>query len=144
MAATRNLMAEESPPRLFLSYSHKDGHLRERVVEMLTNLKWIGLIELWYDREILPGKDWAKAQRSRCWVENGLPMPPFASTTPLKPGRSSAAPRSTPAQMNSRSPCPSPPSPPNPSGPCHAGSSPARVTRSVAVIIAGVGSPAYR
>ncbi len=60
MAATRNLMAEESPRRLFLSYSHKDGQLRERVVEMLTNLKWIGLIELWYDREILPGKDWAK------------------------------------------------------------------------------------
>ena len=45
--------------RAFCSYSHKDGKLRERLDIYLESLRREGLIEVWNDRRITGGKEWA-------------------------------------------------------------------------------------
>jgi Sulfatase-modifying factor enzyme 1/TIR domain len=44
-----------SPISLFYSYSHKDEGLRDELGEHLFPLERAGLIEVWHDREMLPG-----------------------------------------------------------------------------------------
>jgi hypothetical protein len=41
--------------KLFYSYSHKDEELRNELAEHLFPLERAGLIEVWHDREMLPG-----------------------------------------------------------------------------------------
>ena len=50
-----------SPFRLFISYSHKDEALRSRVCEHLVGLQREGVIDLWHDRKIRAGQEWAGA-----------------------------------------------------------------------------------
>lgn len=45
---------------LFISYSHADDALRERLEIHLTILKRQGVIQMWNDRAIEPGKPWEK------------------------------------------------------------------------------------
>jgi tetratricopeptide (TPR) repeat protein len=47
------------PLKVFISYSHKDELLRERFLIHLRQLRREGLIELWHDRCIVAGGDWA-------------------------------------------------------------------------------------
>jgi formylglycine-generating enzyme required for sulfatase activity len=47
--------AEGAPIKLFCSYSHKDEELRNELAEHLFPLERAGLIEVWHDREMLPG-----------------------------------------------------------------------------------------
>ncbi len=44
--------------KVFLSYAHEDEELRDELEEHLGSLKYSGLIESWYDREIAAGTDW--------------------------------------------------------------------------------------
>ena len=44
-----------APIRLFYSYSHKDEELRNELADHLFPLQRAGLIEVWHDREMLPG-----------------------------------------------------------------------------------------
>ncbi len=44
--------------RLFFSYSHKDSELRRELDAHLSPLKREGLIQGWYDREIVAGAEW--------------------------------------------------------------------------------------
>jgi len=46
---------------IFCSYAHsdKDEGLRKELWEHLSLLERQGLVKTWYDRQILPGTDWA-------------------------------------------------------------------------------------
>jgi len=44
---------------VFVSYSHKDETLRKKLEAHLRTLSGEGIISLWHDRNITPGKDWA-------------------------------------------------------------------------------------
>lgn len=48
-------------PRVFVSYSHADEAWKERVVRQLRVLEPEGVLEVWDDREIAGGDDWASA-----------------------------------------------------------------------------------
>lgn len=45
--------------RLFVSYSHRDEALKDQLVSHLKVLQMDGLIDVWHDRRIDPGHDWA-------------------------------------------------------------------------------------
>lgn len=52
-----------SPPtsvKVFLSYSHKDEALKEKLDAHLSALKRSGIVETWSDRKIPAGEDWKK------------------------------------------------------------------------------------
>lgn len=44
---------------VFVSYSHKDETLRKKLDDHLIGLKQQGVISLWHDRKIIPGREWA-------------------------------------------------------------------------------------
>lgn len=44
---------------VFISYSHKDKHLRGELENHLTRLKRTGVITIWHDRKIDAGQKWA-------------------------------------------------------------------------------------
>jgi internalin A len=50
--------AREGPPRLFVSYSHKDETLRAELETHLKLLQRQGLISVWTDRRIAGGREW--------------------------------------------------------------------------------------
>jgi len=45
-------------PKVFISYSHKDGEWKDRLVTHLGVLQQQGLLDIWEDRQIVPGEDW--------------------------------------------------------------------------------------
>lgn len=45
---------------LFISYSHKDRELRDKLEIALSNLRKQNLISDWYDGDIPPGSEWKK------------------------------------------------------------------------------------
>src|SRR5947209_13734895 len=45
---------------VFLSYAHEDESLLQKLETHLSLLKRQGLISTWYDRQIVPGTNWAK------------------------------------------------------------------------------------
>ncbi len=45
---------------IFLCYSHEDEKLRNIIAKLLRRLERQGQITVWYDREIGPGKEWAR------------------------------------------------------------------------------------
>jgi len=51
----------EEPIRVFISYSHRDAHLRTRLETSLAVLIRKGLITIWNDIHIRPGEDFAQA-----------------------------------------------------------------------------------
>lgn len=55
---------------LFLSYSHRDEDLRDGLTRHLKLLERTGLIELWHDRRILPGDEWAEAINTHLYVSD--------------------------------------------------------------------------
>ncbi len=57
---------KNSKLKLFISYSHKDEEYVEEFRKWLALLKQNGIIEEWYDRKIVPGKNWEKE------IENNL------------------------------------------------------------------------
>lgn len=46
--------------QVFCSYSHRDREYQDELAQHLSTLKRLGLIELWYDKEICAGDDWKK------------------------------------------------------------------------------------
>jgi formylglycine-generating enzyme required for sulfatase activity len=48
------------PVKVFLSYSHQDEELRNDLVKHLAGLRQRGLIDLWHDRKIKAGTEWAE------------------------------------------------------------------------------------
>jgi|SRR5579884_1775606 len=48
------------PIDVFISYSHKDKKLREKLDAHLSNLRNQGLINAWHDGDITPGTEWEK------------------------------------------------------------------------------------
>lgn len=46
------------PFDVFISYSHKDQEMREELVTHLAVLRYQGLIQHWYDGDIVPGTEW--------------------------------------------------------------------------------------
>ena len=49
------------PVEVFISYSHKDEKLKDRLVEHLSLLKRQGYINVWHDRVIKAGQNWSSA-----------------------------------------------------------------------------------
>lgn len=49
---------QSEPVRVFLSYSHADDDMREKLARHLTILVRGGVISTWHDRMILPGEEW--------------------------------------------------------------------------------------
>src|SRR5436305_12926270 len=47
------------PLSVFISYAHEDEPLRQRLETHLSLLRRQGFISEWYDRDILPGTEWA-------------------------------------------------------------------------------------
>jgi hypothetical protein len=45
--------------RIFYAYAHKDESLRDKLAKHLKRLDGSHISTEWYDREILPGADWA-------------------------------------------------------------------------------------
>ena len=52
-------MAPSRPVKVFISYAHEDGELREKLEAQLAILRRQGLIEIWQDRQIGAGAEWA-------------------------------------------------------------------------------------
>jgi hypothetical protein len=52
-------MALSRPVKVFISYTHKDEELRKKLEAHLAILRHQGLIEIWHDRQIGAGTDWA-------------------------------------------------------------------------------------
>lgn len=52
------LTAVKEPPRLFISYSHKDELYKDELVEHLSGMRRNGEIKDWTDRAIIPGEKW--------------------------------------------------------------------------------------
>jgi TIR domain/CHAT domain len=52
--------AEKPPVEVFISYSHKDKLLRDRLAVQLSNLRRQGVIRDWFDGDIIPGTEWRK------------------------------------------------------------------------------------
>jgi len=48
----------ENALRVFISYSHKDEELRDKLDTHLSNLRWDGVISSWYDRQLTAGMEW--------------------------------------------------------------------------------------
>ncbi len=48
------------PPKVFVSYSHRDGEWKDRLLRHLTVLEEQDLIELWEDRRIEAGGEWSR------------------------------------------------------------------------------------
>jgi TIR domain len=48
----------EKAVRVFISYSHKDEELRDKLDAHLSNLHWDGVISSWYDRQLIAGMEW--------------------------------------------------------------------------------------
>lgn len=48
----------EKAVRVFISYSHKDEELRDKLDAHLSNLHWDGVISSWYDRQLTAGVEW--------------------------------------------------------------------------------------
>lgn len=49
---------EDKPAEVFVSYAHEDEEFRIQLEKHLSILRRRGLIELWQDREITPGREW--------------------------------------------------------------------------------------
>lgn len=46
--------------KLFISYSHIDKRLCDKLLTQLSSLKYLGVIETWHDGDIAPGGSWKK------------------------------------------------------------------------------------
>ncbi len=44
--------------KIFVSYAHKDEDLKKELLKHLAGFKRKGMIEIWHDREIIPGQKW--------------------------------------------------------------------------------------
>lgn len=47
-----------TPINIFLCYAHEDSKLVEELEKQLQPLRNLGLIAIWDDREISPGREW--------------------------------------------------------------------------------------
>ncbi|MFN5463667.1 MAG: AAA-like domain-containing protein, partial [Cyanobacteriota bacterium] len=85
-------MPEGSPLRLFVSYSHKDENLRAALDDSLAGLQRDGVIDLWHDRKISAGQEWAGAIDANlegadivlCLVSVGFMASPYIKDIELK------------------------------------------------------------
>jgi hypothetical protein len=85
-------MPETTPVRLFLSYSHKDESLREALGDHLAGLQREGVIDVWHDRKISAGQEWAGAIDSNleeadivlCLVSAGFLASPYCNDKELR------------------------------------------------------------
>jgi tetratricopeptide (TPR) repeat protein len=50
-----------APIEVFCSYAHEDAWYLQKLETHLSDFKRQGLISIWYDRQIIPGTDWAQA-----------------------------------------------------------------------------------
>ncbi|MBC8333154.1 MAG: TIR domain-containing protein [Anaerolineae bacterium] len=50
---------ESQPVEIFISYAHEDELLWEKLKSHLASLRRRKLIDAWYDRQIVPGQEWA-------------------------------------------------------------------------------------
>jgi formylglycine-generating enzyme required for sulfatase activity len=56
----KHLMDESIKPiKIFLSYAHRDDEYRQELMVQLSSLLNRKLVEIWHDRQILAGSDWA-------------------------------------------------------------------------------------
>src|SRR6266571_5915855 len=55
------MMVYQNPIHVFLSYAHEDEALLKELMKHLSLLKRQRLIASWYDRQIVPGTNWAEA-----------------------------------------------------------------------------------
>src|SRR5262249_2461442 len=46
---------------IFLSYSHEDEEILNKLIKHLSPLRRNGRVKLWYDRDIDPGAEWASS-----------------------------------------------------------------------------------
>lgn len=53
-------MANSGRTRIFCSYAHADGDIRDELAKHLNVLQEAGVIELWHDGAIAPGDEWEK------------------------------------------------------------------------------------
>jgi len=85
-------MPEGSPLRVFISYSHKDENLRAALDDSLAGLQRDGVIDLWHDRKISAGQEWAGAIDANlegadivlCLVSAGFMASPYINDIELK------------------------------------------------------------
>lgn len=50
-----------SPPKVFISYAHRDEKYKNELLTMLAGLENQKIIKVWQDRRIEPGEEWFKA-----------------------------------------------------------------------------------
>ncbi|MEB3335075.1 MAG: AAA-like domain-containing protein [Cyanobacteriota bacterium] len=85
-------MSDPTPIRLFISYSHKDEALREKLGDHLAALQREGVIDLWHDRKISAGQEWAGAIDANleaadiilCLVSSGFLASPYCNDKELR------------------------------------------------------------
>src|SRR5436853_5847987 len=54
------MTTQQNPIKVFLSYAHEDESLLRELETHLSSIKREGWISTWYDREIVPGSNWAR------------------------------------------------------------------------------------
>jgi TIR domain len=54
----------KTPPKVFISYSHRDSGFKDELMGMLAILEKQKVIQVWQDREIEDGDDWYRAIQS--------------------------------------------------------------------------------
>jgi molecular chaperone DnaK len=57
---SNNNIMNTAPIEIFISYSHSDEAFKDKLVKGLSPLKRMGLVNIWNDREIIPGTYWEK------------------------------------------------------------------------------------
>jgi TIR domain len=61
-----DILRHRKTVEVFISYSHKDEPLLNRLYQHLAFLEGQGIIQVWDDRQIMPGSEW------RTEIENHL------------------------------------------------------------------------
>ena len=60
LASKRGVSTKPNCLQIFCSYSHKDSKYRAELETFLANLRMQGILNVWHDRLIKPGTDWAQ------------------------------------------------------------------------------------
>ena len=59
--AGKQAAEDNSPFKIFISYSHKDKRFKDELVTMLAGLQRRKIVDAWQDRQIEPGDEWHKS-----------------------------------------------------------------------------------
>lgn len=58
IAQPATVLPSKKPVEVFISYTHEDELLKDELIKHLSTMKRNGVISVWHDRMITPGREW--------------------------------------------------------------------------------------